>query len=138
MAWLVATRRLGQKPNNNNVNFSILTLDVNYQIILNWQPDLLTHLARVCNVDIQPATTIIDSTIKELESLPTKAWLRGKQELWCLIKFLNRLEDEAKTGKIKLKMRSQINLNNIVELLAPRLPCPPDLGNYLIDRLGSL
>lgn len=138
MAWLLATRRLGKNPNNNNVNFSILTLDLNYQIMLHWQPDIFAHLARVCNVDIQLEKSIIDSTIGELEALPTKVWLRGKQELWCLIKFLHRLEDEVKTEKIKLKIRSSININNIVELLAPRLPCPSDLGNYLTNRLSSL
>ena len=138
MAWLLATRRLGEKPNANNINISILTLDINYQILLNCQSDIFAHLGRVCNVNIQPDPTTIDSTIRELEALPTKVWLRGKQELWCLIKFLNRLEEEVKTGKFKLKMRSPINIHNIVELLAPRLPCPSDLRDYLANRLGSL
>ena len=138
MAWLLAARRLGEKPNNNNIKLQILTVDINYQITLNWQPDIFAHLGRVCNVNIQPGPRTIDSTIRELEALPTKVWLRGKQELWCLIKFLNRLEEEVKTGKVKLKIRSQININNIVELLAPRLPCPSDLRDYLTNRLGSL
>jgi len=138
MAWLLAARRLGEKPNNNNIKLQILTVDINYQITLNWQPDIFAHLGRVCNVNIQPDPRTIDSTIRELEALPTKVWLRGKQELWCLIKFLNRLEEEVKTGKVKLKIRSQININNIVELLAPRLPCPSDLRDYLTNRLGSL
>jgi hypothetical protein len=138
MAWLLATRRLGQKPNTNNIKVSILKVDINYQIMFNWKPDILTHLGRVCNVNIQPDPTTIDSTIRELEALPTKVWLRGKQELWCLIKFLNRLEEEVKTGKVKLKIRSPIDINNIVELLAPRLPCPSDLRDYLANRLGSL
>lgn len=138
MAWLLAARRLGEKPNNNNIKLQILTVDINYQITLNWQPDIFAHLGRVCHVNIQPDPRTIDSTIRELEALPTKVWLRGKQELWCLIKFLNRLEEEVKTGKVKLKIRSQININNIVELLAPRLPCPSDLRDYLTNRLGSL
>jgi hypothetical protein len=137
MAWLLAARRLGEKPNNNNIKLQ-MTVDINYQITLNWQPDIFAHLGRVCNVNIQPDPRTIDSTIRELEALPTKVWLRGKQELWCLIKFLNRLEEEVKTGKVKLKIRSQININNIVELLAPRLPCPSDLRDYLTNRLGSL
>jgi len=138
MAWLLATRRSGQKPNSNNINFSILTVNPNYQIILNWEPDISTHLARVCNVSIQPDNTAVDSATKELEILPTKVWLRGKQELWCLIAFINRLEQDAKAEKIKLKIRSQINLNNLVEWLAPRLSCPPYLEDYLTRRLGNI
>ncbi|WP_017306616.1 DUF4435 domain-containing protein [Spirulina subsalsa] len=138
MAWLLAIRRLGENPNNNNINASVFTVDINYQIMFNWQPDILTHLGRVCNVNIRPDSMTIDHTTRELEALPTKVWLRGKQELWCLVKFLNRLEEEVKTGEVKLKIRSPINLNNIVELLAPRLPCPSDLDDYLVNRLSSL
>lgn len=138
MAWLLATRRLGEKPNINNIQISILTIDINYKMMLNCEPDIYTYLGIVCHVNIQPDPMTIDSTIRELEALPTKVWLRGKQELWCLIRFLSRLEEEVKTGQIKLKIRSQININNIVELLSPRLPCPSDLRDYLDNRLGSL
>lgn len=138
MAWLLATRRSGKKTNINNIPDKILTVNQNYQIILNCQPDLLTYLAKVCGIKTQPDNTAIDSAIKELEALPTKVWLRGKQELWCLIAFINRLEQDAKAEKIKLKIRSQIHIDNIVEWLAPRLPCPLDLEDYLTTRLGNI
>lgn len=138
MAWILATRRSGQKPNSNNVDSSIITVDINYQITLNWEPDIFAHLAKKCNVNTQPDNTAIDSATKEMEALPTKVWLRGKQELWCLIAFIKRLEQDAQAGKVKLKIRWQVHIDNIVEWLAPRLPCPLDLEDYLTTRLGNI
>ena len=93
-----------------------------------------------CNVKTSPDTKAIDFARKDLEMLETKIWLRGKQELWCLIAFLNKLEKEIKDDDtIKpLKIRSQITPGNAVELLAPRLACPQDLKNYVMLKLKAL
>jgi hypothetical protein len=140
MAWLLAARRSGARPQNDNIRFSILTVNANHEPILNWNPDMLTHLARDCKVETPPDAAAIALVTSELETLPTKVWLRGKQELWCLLAFLDSLEKEVKDDEdLKcLKIRSQINPGNAVELLAPRLPCPKDLNDYLTTRLGAL
>jgi|GEM_PF-1745025 len=140
MAWIVATRRLGEKPQNENIGFSTLSVAVNYELVLNWNPDVSTHLARECKVDNPPDAAAITLAKNELETLPTKVWLRGKQELWCLLIFLSQLEQEIKDdGSLKrIKIRSQINLGNAVEILAPRLACPKELNEYLKARLKAL
>ena len=142
MAWLLAARRSGANAQNDNIRFSILTVNSNHEPILNWKPDMLTHLVRDCckGDDIPPDEAAIALATRELETLPTKVWLRGKQELWCLLAFLNKLEQEVKDDEDlkSLKIRSQINSGNAVEQLAPRLPCPKDLNDYLTTRLGAL
>lgn len=140
MAWLLAARRSGAKAQTDNIGSSIFTVNANYEPILNWNPDMPTHLVRDCKVETPPDVAAIDLATSELQTLPTKVWLRGKQELWCLLAFLNRLEQEVKddTNLKNLNIRSRINSGNAVELLAPRLPCPTDLNDYLTTRLGAL
>lgn len=140
MAWLLAARRAGARAQNNNISFSILTVNANYDPILNWNPDMLTHLVRDCKVETPPDEAAIALATSELQTLPTKVWLRGKQELWCLLVFLDKLEQEVKDDENlkNLNIRSRINSANAVELLAPRLPCPKDLNDYLTARLGTL
>jgi hypothetical protein len=146
MAWLLAARRSGTNAQNDNIDFKILTLNANHEPILKWKPDMLTHLVRVCcqTYDTPPDAAAIALATSELKTLPTKVWLRGKQELWCLLAFLKRLEQEVRNDEdLKLlkncpKIRSQINPGNAVELLAPRLPCPQELNDYLTTRLGAL
>ena len=146
MAWLLAARRSGINVQNNNIDFSILTVNANHEPILEWKPDMLKHLARVCcqSYDTPPDAGAIALATSELETLPTKVWLRGKQELWCLLVFLKMLEQGARNDEeLKLlkkcpKIRSQINPGNAVEWLASRLPCPKELNDYLTTRLGTL
>lgn len=140
MAWIIAVRRLGGSPQNNNVKFSILSINYKYEPVLNCQPDIFTYLADKCKVSNPPTPETIDSVKEELEKLPTKQWLRGKQEIWCFIAFLNKLEQDIKSDKsIKPpRINSPINPNNAVEILAPRLPCPEELKEFLQSRLSKL
>jgi hypothetical protein len=140
MAWLLAARRSGAEVQTNNIGSSIFTVNANYEPILNWNPNMSTHLVRDCKVKTPPDVAAIDLATSELQTLPTKVWLRGKQELWCLLAFLDTLEKEVKndTNLKNLTIRSRINAANAVELLAPRLPCPTDLNDYLTTRLGAL
>jgi hypothetical protein len=146
MAWLLAARRSGTNAQSNNIKFPIFSVNANYEPILKWKPDMLTHLVRVCCEvnDTLPDAAAMALATSELETLPTKVWLRGKQELWCLLAFLNRLEhevrndEELKRLKKCPKIRSQINPDNAVEWLAPRLRCPKELNDYLTTRLGAL
>ena len=140
MAWLVAVRRLGGHPLNNNVLRKIFTLSSNYEPILNWQPDMSTYLSSKCNISSPPDTESINLAIQELQVLPTKVWLRGKQELWCLLAFIQQLEEDVKNNpEIKgIKIRTQINTGNAIESIAPRIPCPKELSDYLSQRLANI
>lgn len=140
MAWMIVARRSGKELRNNNISSSILKLNDRYEPILNWEPDMSTHLTQKCNIIASPDAVDIASTESELEKLPTKCWLRGKQELWCLLAFINKLEQDIKDDKSvkSVKTRSQINISNAIELLAPRLPCPKDLEGFLRTHLKNL
>lgn len=140
MTWWLAAQRAKQKVNKNNLKFSILEVDSDFNLTLNWNPDIdmNKHLIRQCNVSNPPDQTAINLATQELQSLPTKTWLRGKQEIWCLVAFLNRLEQNAKNKGFNLKIRSKIVCANAVELLAPRIACPQDLLNYLTTRFNII
>ena len=140
IGWWLAAQRAKLKVNKNNLKFSILEVDSNLNLTLNWHPDIdmNEHLIRQCNVSNSPDQTAINLATQELQSLPTKTWLRGKQEIWCLVAFLNRLEQNAKNDGCKPKIRSKIGCANAVELLAPRIPCPQDLLSYLTTRFNTI
>ena len=146
MAWiLVINRTDGDVVNNsNNIPFTILTLNSNYEPILRWEPDMFTYLSNICKVEVPPNTADIDLAIKELELLPTKIWLRGKQELWCLIVFLKKLEEQItdnldlKSANKSIKIRTKIEVSNAAEILSPRIPCPKELNDFVSNRLESL
>lgn len=66
---------------------------------------------------------------------PHKLYLRGKYEIWFLVAYVNKLVDiinskKAKGGQ-KVKMQFNLNAENAVELLGPRLKKPTDLTKFL-------
>lgn len=140
MAWHIALRKQKYKPQIDNINASILEIDDNYTPIINWNPDIFTCLHKECKVSISVDQKTFNSVQSELNNLPTKSWLRGKQELWCLCIFLKKLEQEIKQSEssTKIKIRTQISLSNIVEIVAPRLKCPQDLKTYLTNRFDLI
>ena len=146
MAWiLVINRAHGNIVNNtNNVPFTILTVNSNYEPILKWDPDMFIYLSNICNVKVPPNAADIDLAIKELELLPIKIWLRGKQELWCLIAFLKKLEEQITDNpdltsvKKGVNIRTKIEVSNAAEILSPRIPCPKELNDFVSNRLESL
>jgi len=133
MAWHITARRLGNKPQIGNISTSVLVVDSDFQPRLIWESDMQTYLASKCKVPEAMCLQEIHTTEVELEDLPTKVWLRGKQEIWCIVKFLDelvRLVDESNEISYP-SIKRNINVGNVLGLLAPRLPCPEDLKNFL-------
>jgi hypothetical protein len=140
MAWIVAARRNGEMPESGNVPFSIFDVNEELSPALNWEPDMFTYLMNKCNVKQDVDALLLKQTMVELEALDTKSWLRGKQEMWCLIAFMAAIEQKIKNSdEVKnIKIRPQINAKNSIEILAPRLPCPDDLRLFLEAHLVPL
>jgi hypothetical protein len=139
MAWHIAAQRLGKKPKIKKIPISILEIDAQKRPRLMWQPDMASYLAQKCKVSEPISPSEIQRVEEILEGLPTKIWLRGKQEIWCMIIFLNelvRLVDED--DEITFSIKQKINTGNAVELLSPRLSCPTDLKDFLTSRLQPL
>lgn len=140
MAWHIAAQRLGREPKIKKIPSSILKIDDQQNPVLMWQPDMISYLAKRCRVSEPVPSLDIQRVEKELEKFSTKVWLRGKQEIWCVIIFLNelvRLVEESEEIDFP-SIKRKINVGNAVELLAPRLPCPSDLKDFLISRLQPL
>jgi hypothetical protein len=132
MAWLVAARRIGGKPNSTNVALrKVVALDSNLQATFQWPEEMPEYLARMCGVKSPPTDSAIQAVSEELRGLPPKSWLRGKVELAFFVLFLEGLEKQAKGLDKKNTVRTKIGLKNAVEIVAPRLPCPNDLQTFL-------
>ena len=54
MGWLLATRRLRGNAQNENVPFSILTINNDYDLTLNWTPDIFSYLSEKYKVTASP------------------------------------------------------------------------------------
>jgi hypothetical protein len=140
MAWHLAARRLNHKPNIGNVKASILNVHDDFQVTLNWQPDMESFLESKCHVSTSIEPIEITKATDELKKLPTKSWLRGKQEIWCFIAFLDKIvtlidgDSEIEYAGVS----SKLNSGNVVEFLAPRLPCPSDLESFLREKFKAI
>ena len=54
--------------------------------------------------------------------------------------IIQKLEEDVKNNpEIKgIKIRTQINNGNAIESIAPRIPCPKELSDYLSQRLANI
>ena len=73
---------------------------------------------------------------KVIKKIPVhKLYLRGKYEIWFLIAYTNKLVEiinsKKVTGEPKIRVKFNLNADNAVELLAPRLKKPTDLAKFL-------
>lgn len=68
-----------------------------------------------------------------------KRHLRGKFELWFLVKYINQLpyllNIDRKKGERKYKYKLSICTDNAVSILAPRLLIPIDIEEFLDQNI---
>jgi hypothetical protein len=80
-----------------------------------------------------------------LETRKSKEVVRGKYELDFFVRFLSyfttKLASKSKSAQANVKRATpalQISQHNAVEILSPRISCPPDLLQYLRRRMSIL
>ena len=147
MAWVIYLRRCSVKVNLNNANNKldrVLNVDIDFTVSMSTE-DAIGVLDEVCNVTTPPDfVTQRDSIMQELKEICPKMWIRGKYELWFFVSFCKKLRDRVKAdlkdGQ-KLSIKTNIELSNAVEVLAPRAVCPDRLKAFLninqVDRDDS-
>ena len=144
-AWAIYLRRLGKRPNVNNIHFSrffVLKADLTLEKSTEMQQDNETHfLEHVCG-ESTPAEyqTGIDTIKEELLKLSPKFYLRGKLELCFFVRFVNALLEHLKhnlsldEGSVSTK--TPLTEENAVEILGPRLRIPQSLASFLQENLS--
>jgi hypothetical protein len=139
MAWIVFLRRNSLRPNVNNINLDNFHCFTEELTLVETQElqhtQLIALLERQCNVNTpSDYQTSKDALIQELSAYEPKQYVRGKFELWFFLKFMGGLLDVLRNdlGE-RVSVFTQINKNNAVEILAPRLSIPQSL-KYFLER----
>jgi len=142
MAWALSHRTAGTRPNLSNVQCSQLFYfanggDVERQsgalAILDKQAGVVTSAAMI--FDIRRNT-------RQLLNREPKTFVRGKFELWFLIAFIRHIEGVFKALATEsygsVRITTPLHEGNGIELLAPRLPEPPRLSDFLTSHAAVL
>lgn len=140
--------RTALKLNLNNVSLDrVLRLDFS-SLDVRWLPNAMQSFLAASNMiqaGVGPIRSIdIRRTCRaHLSSEDAKLYVRGKYELWFLVKFLmaktRELADKktaATLGVSRAKPNETISPANCLIQLAPLCPCPKDLARFFLERLG--
>jgi len=140
MAWIIYCRRNGYQPQLDNIDLNrIFTWSNNVEIFQSPNMvNLYQHLEECCQIEIGTTDDNSVSLIeKEISLLEAKTYIRGKFELWFLVKFLDKLI--LALGRTeKLKVRTRISETTALSILGPRARVPLSLYNFIERNLGFL
>lgn len=142
MCWIIYTMRCNLKPNFNNINVTKLLI-FDDQLELNILPDnILAELEKCCGINTpENFENEVGEIKREIEKHDPKMYVRGKFELWFLVKFVEKLipiirncyQNEGE----KIKVVTVITEENAIEILGPRIPIPQTLSSFLSSHLTN-
>jgi len=137
------------KLNLNNINLDkVLKIDLGARRV-GWMRDGFRHFLSASNMTQAGIGPVRSSDIRRicrryLAAGDPKHYVRGKFELWFLVRFLmiktKELADRklaASAGVARARPKENITLSNCIIQLAPLCPCPQDVSRFLISRLGN-
>lgn len=142
MAWVVLARRLGERPNLNNLHMRALyTLGAECTLIRT-PTSRLDVLATATGVRLSLGLHgPVKQTRRELSRVPAKRVVRGKYELWYFVEFwrvlLQSLADLAEEAGGKMQRKVAVTHENALRVAAPYAATPAGLGRFLQAHLGS-
>lgn len=140
IAWALALREEGIKPNFNNVDLKNV-FSVSPEGKLTRKQGGFARFKKVCGGQAQaPSFGAVRKWLAQLNELPEKEWTRGKFELWAfeasLIAALEPAVSAAKArGKRRVRVPSALRQRRLFDLLGGRLPPPATLSAFLEKRL---
>lgn len=138
--WSIYAIKNGFSPHINNINLSKIFVfneglelkKIDNSLILE---DYLKSTCKVDNIIIEP--TNINDIALHLSKFDPKVYIKGKYELWFLVKFINKLIDILIKTK-KLRVRTTINEEAAIEFFGPRLNTPTSLIEFIHDNIPAL
>lgn len=141
MAWIICMKRLGYRPNLNNVNLSeIFEFDHNQKI--HRSRAIIAYLCKSTGVQQKGITwKTLRSIVRQNRMREPKTFIRGKYESWFFVQFLKkalehlRIAVEGLGGSMRILVATEIS--NVVPLLAPRTPMPSTLFNFVKGHLSK-
>lgn len=143
MAWLILHRKMGTKININNVDWGRLFDIEESTLDLVRAGKIFSLLRSMTNTSCarQPSIGELISLSRAISKMDPKAYVRGKQELWHFVLFVNRLmasmsKSVSKGERNKKPLMSAMpSQQNAVQLLASRISPPSDFVAY-VRKMG--
>jgi hypothetical protein len=142
MAWILHQNRIKSRPNLQGINCdNIFGISADFDITSIEISKLIPLIDKYCNTKT-PASFFGEypKLITELPLNNAKIWVRGKFELWFLVKFINvlvvRFNENSKSAFARIKMLTPLNTNNAIEILGPRLSMCKDIEGFLAVNLN--
>jgi Protein of unknown function (DUF4435) len=139
-AWIICARRYGIPAHVANVEMDDLFEVATDMTLRRRAVGRDAYLRSKCSVATGCTWREVLHVARQLRNLAPKTHIRGKFDLWFLVAFLHRLPGLLAMlyGATVHRVRTPVTRNNAVEILGPRLPVPPSLQQFLIDRLTRL
>jgi len=141
MAWIIALRRRGLKPNLGNISLrELFGFSPDLSFVRTRNKKRLSYLNSVAGVPTsQGLWKDIRQALKEISDLSPKHVVRGKFATWFLVEFtkhvsasLKKLADEV-GGSVSLN--PPVEHSNLIALLAGKLVIPDDVDRFLRSHL---
>lgn len=131
MAWAIEVRRRGLQPILQNVD--ILRVFSERGPIIARRRGSLVYLERATQAAApRPVWRGVLAVVRRMIGVEPKSYVRGKWELWILLRVLAAIGDEcASLGLPPCRVRTQLNKGNAVEMLAGRVRAPDSLVGFL-------
>jgi hypothetical protein len=134
MAWILALRRAGERPNLNNINLGEvcgLTDDCRVHARVG---NRVKHLTAACGATKRGHRQIA-MVARDLSRMSSDRIVRGKFAAWFLVEFWKRLakhlEALAREAKGKVVIRPNLERSTLVATLAPYADIPRSLELFL-------
>ncbi len=142
MAWIVATRRSGQKPNLNNIVLSDLCRITDDCEVISTAGSRVAALQRSTGVAQQRGTfRQVAQVAKSLARIPAKRIIRGKFEAWFFVAFwkktIAQLQNLAKESGGKADVKLTPEQGTFVVALTRYAEIPKALELFLRAHLGQ-
>jgi hypothetical protein len=139
MAWIVAWKRGGERPNLNEILMRDLFYFSNGKIQEKQRPsgksDFVAYIHERCGVAFDPNIDVNPIADQLMKKSPFEAFARGKYVFWFLVEFCISANRDFQSlfpsiGK-KPKMTTQLSISNGIALIGPRARLPESLRVFL-------
>lgn len=146
MSWVIFNRKNGNRPLLSNIKFEKI-FKINNDFSITKKIKVLEQLNKAANIENNNKIWNDIKKIRiELRKIKEpKNYIRGKFELWFFVAYLKNIykdttsrEKNRNEGTKRATPTTQINMSNIVELIAQSTPLPssfPDFVKYNLSRI---
>lgn len=139
MAWAIFCRRIGQRPNFQNINCNVL-FEVNDDFEFKQKmsfSSLFEYFKRKSNVDFSLEDFHKTDIQSELDGLDPVSFVRGKFHLSFFCKFLEQIKNIARKGT-GFKQSCVLDDENVMMWCGPRISIPVSIQKFVERQVPRL